>query len=59
MGWTVLAMDLESRGRTWKEPKMGDDVQHGQKDAGQKAQTTLAAGRDLSGESVLITSEPE
>ena len=37
LGWTLLALDLESRRRSREESKMGDDVQHGEKDGPVKA----------------------
>ncbi len=51
LGWTVLAMDLESRGRAWKESKMGDDVQHGEEDEGQQAKATFGGRGGVRGAS--------
>ena len=54
----LLAMDLESLGRTWKESKVGDDVQHGEEDEGQQAKATFGSRGGVLEQVVLISLRP-
>ena len=58
LGWTVLAMGLESCRRSWEEPKMGDDVQHGEEDEGQQAKATFGSRGGVREQVVLVSLRP-